>query len=373
MDNGKEADMATAVKKAIQELEQGMKLGKCKKCGCMRDLLQTLEASLPGLNSEEASLLLERVGFWIGQLQETQYSCLGCKHCHPSVATNALNKKFPGIDAGDVCGSFEVGEGWPAVPGEYHVLSRDSSSAVAISTLANAELADDLADRSPKGLAIVGKTETENIGIDKVIKNIVTNPSIRYLVLCGDEPKGHMSGHTLEKLWENGVDDSMRVIGSSGKRPILRNVSRHEIEAFRKQVKVIDMIGEENPQAIIAGVSDLAGKILPSASRNCGKSVKVPPGAGKAIEAKKHKDTNLDKAGYFVIIPQGEGLIMVEHYSYENKLLRTLRGTNARDIYLTVIENGWVTELSHAAYLGKELTLAELSMKSDVRYVQDRA
>ena len=66
-------------------------------------------------------------------------------------------------------------------------------------------------------------------------------------------------------------------------------------------------------------------------------------------------------------------IIIVEHYLYDNKLLRVIRGSKARDIYSTIIENGWVTGLSHAAYLGKELARAELSIEHGVRYIQDGA
>ncbi len=50
-----------------------------------------------------------------------------------------------------------------------------------------------------------------------------------------------------------------------------------------------------------------------------------------------------------------------------------IEGANARSIYWTLIENGWVTQLSHAAYLGKELTRAELSIQLAVNFVQDGA
>ncbi len=82
----------------------------------------------------------------------------------------------------------------------------------------------------------------------------------------------------------------------------------------------------------------------------------------------------LDKVGYFVIVPSADrGLITVEHYAYDDSLLRTIEGANARAIYLTVIENGWIGELSHAAYLGKELAKAELSLQYGFKYVQDGA
>jgi len=63
----------------------------------------------------------------------------------------------------------------------------------------------------------------------------------------------------------------------------------------------------------------------------------------------------------------------LKYYSYQNKLLRIIEGRTARDIYLTLIEKGWVSDLTHAAYLGKELARAELSLQTGLKYVQDGA
>lgn len=59
------------------------------------------------------------------------------------------------------------------------------------------------------------------------------------------------------------------------------------------------------------------------------------------------------------------------YYSYDNTLLRVTEGKDARSIYWTIIENNWVTLLSHTAYLGKELEEAESSLKYRFRYVLD--
>ena len=91
------------------------------------------------------------------------------------------------------------------------------------------------------------------------------------------------------------------------------------------------------------------------------------------IEDDNHA-VKLDPAGYFVIYPIIErGIIHVEHYGYDNRLLRTLEGSSPRAIYLKIIEEGWVTEMSHAAYLGKELVKADFSLKNGVSYIQDAA
>ena len=92
------------------------------------------------------------------------------------------------------------------------------------------------------------------------------------------------------------------------------------------------------------------------------------------IKAVKPEAIRLDKAGYFVIIPyKKKKNIIVEHYSYDNKLLRTIEGKSSRAIYLTIISNRWVTDLTHAAYIGKELARAELSVKKGFKFVQDGA
>ena len=61
---------------------------------------------------------------------------------------------------------------WPYVPGKYFVTNPEAP--VAVTTLGNIELAAQVAQSPPDGLCIVGKVETENIGIEKIIKNILS-------------------------------------------------------------------------------------------------------------------------------------------------------------------------------------------------------
>jgi tetrahydromethanopterin S-methyltransferase subunit A len=94
----------------------------------------------------------------------------------------------------------------------------------------------------------------------------------------------------------------------------------------------------------------------------------------EVILAEKSKKVELDSSGYFVILPlRDKGSISVEHYSPDNRLLRIIEGKDSAGIYRTIVKNKWVTQLSHAAYLGKELARAELSMTLDFKYIQDGA
>ena len=153
------------------------------------------------------STLLTNVGSWLKELELTKYSCLGCEHRYPAVVTNVFNEAFSkDIQMqSSTCGLEAITKRGRLIIGEYFV-SDDEACSVAVTTLASGDLAEAIAEIKPKGLCIVGKTETENIGIDKIIKNAITNPSIRFLIVAGKDSQGHQSGKTLLALWENGVD-----------------------------------------------------------------------------------------------------------------------------------------------------------------------
>lgn len=262
---------------------------------------------------------------------------------------------------------------WPYVPGAYFVM--DPEASVAVTTLGSVALAKAASQDPPPGLNIVGKVETENIGIEKIIKNILSNPAIRYLVCAGNEPPRHLTGATMMALFENGIDENNKILGSPGMRPVLPNTSADEVLAFRKQVKPVDMIGCTDVPSIHARVVELAQMAVTKPAPE----VRTPD---KSTEQKKveyvvaagtdPQRIKLDKVGYFVINIEGDTLL-VEHYSYKDKLIRIIEGRDARSIYLTLIRNGWVSKLDHAAYLGKELTRAELSIEHGFNFVQDGA
>lgn len=100
------------------------------------------------------------------------------------------------------------------------------------------------------GAALAGTLQTENIGIEKVIANIVANPNIRYLVLCWRESQGHLVADALVNLLKNGVakDKRRTIIDAKAPSPYLPNISLDAIERFRKQVTAVNLISEDNPK-----------------------------------------------------------------------------------------------------------------------------
>ncbi len=118
------------------------------------------------------------------------------------------------------------------------------------------------------GAALSGMLQTENVGMEKMLCNIVANPNIRYIVLCGRESPGHMPGESLLALKQNGVDEKKRIVGSTAPTPNLSNIPVEVIDRFNLQiVSVINLLcppGERNTRA-----PGLDPKVLEKAVWSC--------------------------------------------------------------------------------------------------------
>jgi tetrahydromethanopterin S-methyltransferase subunit A len=100
------------------------------------------------------------------------------------------------------------------------------------------------------GSALSGTIQTENVGIEKLICNIVANPNIRYLVIFGPESPGHRTGDALLMLLENGVDERRRIIGAQALTPYLFNLPIEYIARLRQQVRIINLLDEGDPDLL---------------------------------------------------------------------------------------------------------------------------
>lgn len=125
---------------------------------------------------------------------------------------------------------------WPPVRGDYRV--GDRRRGVAVVTLASS--------LEIRGAAIVGTCKTENLGVEKIVSNLISNPSIRYLIVCGAESRGHLPGDAIISLHRNGIDSSGRIIGAAGAIPFIQNLQPEAVERFRRQIDVVDMRGVED-------------------------------------------------------------------------------------------------------------------------------
>ena len=246
----------------------------------------------------------------------------------------------------------------------------DTNSPVAVCTLADTDLPSELeAAGLLARVAIVGPLATENLGIERMVRNVVSNPAIRYLVLCGRDSRGHRAGQAILSLKERGVDGSARIVGATGPRPVVKNLTGDEISAFRQNVVVLDEIDTKDPGRLASVVeSCLAGSKV--------EEIVLPPKVRqvKVVESDEtnNRDWVHDPEGFFLVLLDREGKQLVcEHYTQDGVLNEVIRGTRANDVANTVIRRGLLSRLDHAAYLGRELAKAEAAVTLGLSYAQD--
>ncbi len=77
----------------------------------------------------------------------------------------------------------------------------------------------------------------------------------------------------------------------------------------------------------------------------------------------------LDPQGYFLIrINRFEECLEVGHCSTSNQLVHVIKGRTPESIMYKIIDQGYLSLLDHAAYLGKELQKAYLVLKYGPKY-----
>jgi tetrahydromethanopterin S-methyltransferase subunit A len=94
----------------------------------------------------------------------------------------------------------------------------------------------------------------------------------------------------------------------------------------------------------------------------------------KIIEAHHNpiKEWHQDPKGYFLIkVNHKKKLVEAGYVTSKHVIFKMVTGTNAMDLYHTVIREKLVSRLEHAAYLGKEFYKAELALRYGKKYVQE--
>ncbi|WP_424359294.1 tetrahydromethanopterin S-methyltransferase subunit A [Methanocella sp. MCL-LM] len=147
----------------------------------------------------------------------------------------------------------EPAKGWPVIKGEFDV--GDPKSCVAVAT------AGSHFGQWPikAGAAISGPFHTENLGIEKIVANVISNPNIRFIIITGAEVKGHISGDALECLHKNGLK-SGRIVGAKGAIPFIENLDDKAVKRFQEQVQTVYMIDVEDEPKITAAIKDCIAK-----------------------------------------------------------------------------------------------------------------
>lgn len=369
MNEGVDVQSRTAALAIVREqFEQAIAATKCHGCGCMLHTVEALERATP--KAIDLIPVLDRAR---RVMLPKKYDCLGCDVCYPAVAANAFAEAFPeSMPEAVLCPTETPAErtGWPPLPGEYSVLRYGAS--VAVCTLNSENLAKELAKSAPEGLAIIGTLHTENLGIERIIRNLLANPNVRFLVLCGEDTRqliGHLPGQSMESLFAGGIDGRQRIVGAKGKRPYLKNITPEQVEVFKNQIQLVSMLGEQDPSRIAHRIVEHHAQGLPPFA-----AVGVRDAAVATVRAPEPQFYKSDPAGFFVVYPdRRKKELVVEHYTNAGVLDCVVEGSTPAAVYAEIVKRALVSQLDHAAYLGRELATADRCLQTGEAYVQDRA
>ena len=149
----------------------------------------------------------------------------------------------------------EAGHDYYPWGGDFTICSLKGSVAVVLLTIDHIP---------PDDVAIYGSLKTENIGIEKIVANVISNPHIRHLIVCGEDIRGHRSGSSLVALYKNGIDEQHKIIDAPGAIPYIENLKQDALERFQAQVEVIDLIGTTDAEKIDCVIHEYTAKSPPS-------------------------------------------------------------------------------------------------------------
>ncbi|MEM5772681.1 MAG: thymidylate synthase [Candidatus Aenigmatarchaeota archaeon] len=137
---------------------------------------------------------------------------------------------------------------WPFLDKDKLILGNDKSP-LAICTLWSKK--ENFLVLPKEKFSVIGNLYT-TYGINHLIKNLLANPRIKYLVVCGEDLS--KAGEALINLFKNGLDENHRIIGS--KVYIDKSIPKDKIEILRKNIEVFDLRNEENVSERIVEIAE---------------------------------------------------------------------------------------------------------------------
>lgn len=97
-------------------------------------------------------------------------------------------------------------------------------------------------------------------GINYILRNILANPRIRHLVICGEDASGE-SGQAIKSLMADGVDDNNRIKNNGFQ--LHKEIDQSAIELFRQKVNLVDCSGVSDPFELKQKINSLDRDLPP--------------------------------------------------------------------------------------------------------------
>jgi tetrahydromethanopterin S-methyltransferase subunit A len=116
-----------------------------------------------------------------------------------------------------------------------------NGNSIAICTLSSVDLLKRISkDKIMERVLIAGRLFSENKGIDSLVTFCAQSLTLRWLLICGRDTKGHSPGDALLNLKTYGIDKESRIINAISPHPYL-TCDPLSIQKFRDKIELIDM------------------------------------------------------------------------------------------------------------------------------------
>jgi len=102
-------------------------------------------------------------------------------------------------------------------------------------------------DKIDKNLFCLAGQLYSKDGINYIIRNFLSHPTIYHLVVCGQDLSG--SGRALVDFFKKGIDQDYNIIDNSF-ASIHKEIPKESLEILRQNVKIMDLIGIREPKKI---------------------------------------------------------------------------------------------------------------------------
>ncbi|MBI4639245.1 MAG: hypothetical protein HY731_01035 [Candidatus Tectomicrobia bacterium] len=159
------------------------------------------------------------------------------------------------------------GKGWPVYQKSKIILGHNPRSPVGVVTLWTRR------DQVARGLnagtfQAVGNLYSGYRGLDPLVRNVLANPQIRYLVVCGTDSteSGRALVDLIERGFKKGYDSQGKecwLVESDTEGKIDIEVEASAIEQLRKEVSLVDLRGVTDPREVRNAVEQIPQDLAP--------------------------------------------------------------------------------------------------------------
>ena len=165
-----------------------------------------------------------------------------------------------------------------------------------------------------------------------------------------------------------------RIINAVGHFPVLKNLNQEKIDHFKNQIELISIKEEKQIEIIQQKINEIKLNTYPFQTPTI-KEDNLPE-EENFTELKtggKRVLLDYDKNGFFVItVDNFKNKIIVKHYYKDNQPGFIIKGHSSESILLAILKKELISQMSHAGYLGSELSKAEIALKLNLKYTQDQ-